>query len=159
MMSEDVTGSTGGTQHFFPFLRYAEVLLNYAEALNEAGQTTDAYEPMRQIRERAGLLPANLPTGLNQEQMRKYIRDERRIELAYEDHRFWDIRRWKVGASTYATVLTGMKIIKNANGTYSYEKINIPKPISVFIEPKMNLLPIPAIQVNISDKLFQNPGW
>jgi len=91
--------------------------------------------------------------------MRNYIRDERRIELAYEDHRFWDIRRWKVGASTYATVLTGMKIIKNANGTYSYEKINLPKPISVFIEPKMNLLPIPAIQVNISDKLIQNPGW
>ncbi|NQX41589.1 Starch-binding associating with outer membrane [Pedobacter steynii] len=159
MMSEDVTGSTGGTQHFFPFLRYAEVLLNYAEALNESGQTTDAYEPMRQIRERAGLSPAALPAGLNQEQMRKFIRDERRIELAFEDHRFWDIRRWKIGASTYGTILRGMKIIKNANGTYSYEKFDLPKPASVFVEPKMNLLPIPAVQVNISDKLIQNPGW
>ncbi len=159
MMSEDVTGSTGGTEHFFPFMRYAEVLLNYAEALNESGQTTLAYAPMKEIRDRAGLSPADLPAGLSQEQMRKYIRDERRIELAFEDHRFWDIRRWKIGASTYGTVLTGMKITKNANGSFTYEKFNLPKPASVFIEPKMNLLPIPATQVNISDKLIQNPGW
>ncbi|MCX2452054.1 RagB/SusD family nutrient uptake outer membrane protein [Pedobacter sp. PLR] len=159
MMSEDVTGTTGGTEHFFPFLRYAEILLNYAEALNESGKTMEAYEPMREIRDRAGLNPAALPSGLTMEQMRKFIRDERRIELAYEDHRFWDIRRWKIGASTYGTVLKGIKIIKIANNTYSYEKVNLAKPASVFIEPKMNLLPIPATQVNISDQLIQNPGW
>ncbi|WP_316792675.1 RagB/SusD family nutrient uptake outer membrane protein [Pedobacter frigoris] len=158
MMSEGVTGTTGGAQHFFPFLRYAEVLLNYAEALNESGKTAEAYAPMALIRQRAGLVPFELPSGLTQEQMRKFIRDERRIELSYEDHRFWDIRRWKIGASTYGKPLRGMKIVKTGATTYTYEEFDFTKP-SVFIEPKMNLLPIPQQQINISTKLIQNPEW
>ncbi len=113
---------------------------------------------MALIRERAGLVPFDLPAGLSKDQMQKYIRDERRIELSYEDHRFWDIRRWKIGASTYGKPIRGMKIVKTGATTYTYEEFDLIKP-SVFIEPKMNLLPIPQTQINISTKLIQNPGW
>ncbi|UKJ06742.1 RagB/SusD family nutrient uptake outer membrane protein [Solitalea lacus] len=164
MMSEDVTGSTGGAEHYFPFLRYAEVLLNYAEALNENGQTAEAYAPMAEIRKRAGLNPFNLPTGLTQDQMRTYIRDERRIELAFEEHRFYDIRRWKILPDTYCKPLR-MMVVTPKSGTitplgtnYTYEERDFVKPPCPYND-NMYLLPIPQSQINISSNLKQNPGW
>lgn len=157
MMTEDA----GSAQHFFPFLRYAEVLLNYAEALNESGQTALAYDPIIQIRKRAGIdagadVKYGLKAGMSQNEMRVIIRDERRVELSYEEHRFWDIRRWKIGPETYGKNLTGMKIVKTGS-TYTYEEFTLTKP-SVWL-PGMNLMPIPQTQINISAKLIQNPKW
>ncbi len=78
-----------------PVFRVNEMLLTYAEALNEfAGPTTDAYDAVNKIRTRSGM--PNLPTGLSQSQFRDRVRNERDIELAFEDHRFNDIRRWKI---------------------------------------------------------------
>jgi hypothetical protein len=167
-MSEDVTGTTGGAQHFFPFLRYGEVLLNYAEAQNEALATPDAsiYDALIALRTRAGIAAGTdgkygLKPNMTQAEMRQIIRDERRIELSFEDHRFWDIRRWKIGASTYGKPLRAMKITNTGTATnfiYTYQEFDLTKP-SVFIDPAMNLLPIPQTQINISKKLIQNPGW
>jgi hypothetical protein len=164
-MSEDVTGTTGGAQHFFPFLRYGEVLLNYAEAQNESLGAPDAsvYNALIAIRTRAGITPGTdskygLKISMTKEEMRDVIRNERRIELSFEDHRFWDIRRWKIGASTYGKPLRGMRIDKTGATTYTYKEFDLTKP-SVFIEPTMNLLPIPQTEINISKKLIQNPGW
>ena len=81
----------------FPYFRYAEILLNYAEARNEASSTPDqsVYDAINQVRARAGQ-PA-LPDGLTKDEMRKRIKNERRVELFMEEHRFYDLRRWLDG--------------------------------------------------------------
>jgi hypothetical protein len=73
-------------------------LLNYAEAKNEAsGPDASVYSAINAIRKRAGM--PDLEAGLSKDQMRAKIRNERRIELAFEEHRFFDIRRWKIAES------------------------------------------------------------
>jgi hypothetical protein len=80
----------------WPIFRLAEFYLNYAEALNEAqGPTSEAYDAVNTIRNRSGL--PNLPGGLTQAEFRERVRHERTIELAFEEHRLWDIRRWEIG--------------------------------------------------------------
>jgi hypothetical protein len=74
----------------FPILRYAEVLLNYAEALNELGRSSDALVPLNEVRERAGLAPIS---NSSQGDLREMIYHERRIELVFEGHRFFDLKR------------------------------------------------------------------
>lgn len=79
------------TQRCYPMIRYAEILLIYAEALNEySGPTQEVYSVVEAIRERAGLNPYQLPLGLTQEQMRAVIQHERQVEFAFEEQRFWD---------------------------------------------------------------------
>lgn len=88
--------------------RMAELYLNLAEAENEAnGPTAIAYDAVNTIRNRA-LMPS-LPAGLTKEQMRDRIHRERRVELAIEEHRFWDVRRWKILDKT-DKIATGMRI-------------------------------------------------
>lgn len=86
-------------------IRYAEVLLNLAEAANEVGNTAEAYPLLTVIRARAGIDPGGdnlygLKEGMDQNEMRQAIRLERQIELAYEGKRFWDLRRWRAFEST-----------------------------------------------------------
>lgn len=76
-----------------PIIRYGEVLLNLAEALNEAGQSSAALAPLNQVRSRAGVAPI---TDTNQASLRSIIRRERRLELAFEGHRFFDLARWGI---------------------------------------------------------------
>uniref|UniRef100_UPI003593659A RagB/SusD family nutrient uptake outer membrane protein n=1 Tax=Persicitalea sp. TaxID=3100273 RepID=UPI003593659A len=76
-----------------PIIRYAEVLLNLAEALNEQGQSDKALVPLNQIRSRAKLAPI---TDTNQSTLREIIRKERRKELIFEGHRFFDLARWGI---------------------------------------------------------------
>lgn len=145
--------------HNYPIIRYAEVLLNYAEAMNEAfsaevdglGNGKTAKWAIDQIRDRA--LQPPLPSGLNKEEMRLRIKRERRIELAFEEHRFWDVRHWKDDQSQKQVWL--QIIEKDADGklTFSREKRN-----RVFEAPKMFLMPIPFEQV-ANGSYEQNPGW
>lgn len=79
----------------FLILRYAEVLLNYAEAQNEAGNTTEAAGAITEIRERAGIVPS-APPAADQASLRELIRSERRKELLFEGHRFYDLQRWGI---------------------------------------------------------------
>jgi hypothetical protein len=147
------------TQRCFPLIRYAEILLNRAEALNEfAGPTTVVYDLVSLIRKRAGLVPFQLPAGLTQDQMRQYIRTERRIELAYEEHRFWDVRRWKIAEQTDNRVLNGMQVTRLANGTFTYQVVPVRQH---YFRPAMYLFPIPQSEINKSAdrSLLQNPGW
>ena len=92
--------------------------------------------------------------------MRAVIQNERRVELAIEEHRYWDVRRWKIAENVSNKTLHGMKITRLGTGTpatYTYELINIRTP--VFIAPKWYLWPIPQSEVNKSAELLQNPGW
>lgn len=136
-------------------MRYAEVLLNYAEAQNEAsGPDASVYDAINQIRVRAR--QPNLPTGLNQAQMRERIRNERRIELAFEEHRFWDIRRWRLAEKVVNGPAHGIRITKVGN-TLNYERFIVEK--RVFDPAKHYLFPIPQSEMDKNKALQQNPGW
>ena len=103
----------------WPYFRYAEVLLNYAEAKNESLSVPDesVYNAVNEVRARSK--QPNLPTGLSKEEMRKRIKNERRVELLLEEHRFYDLRRWKDG-NVLAEPIMGMNIYNN-NITLKYE--------------------------------------
>jgi starch-binding outer membrane protein, SusD/RagB family len=145
-----------GTQPW-KYIRYGEVLLNYAEAQNEAvGPDASVYEAVNQIRRRAGM--PDLPMGLSQSDMRQRIRSERRIELSFEEHRFYDVRRWKIAAETENVPAYGINITKQANGTFKYERM-IGLDGRKF-EEKHYWMPIPISEIQASGgKLKQNPGY
>lgn len=135
--------------------RLSEIYLNYAEALNEASPgNADIKTYVDRVRTRAGL-PA-LPAGLSQAEMRERIRNERRVELAFEDHRGWDVRRWMQGPEYLGAPLRGVDITRNADGTFTYTPIVVENRV---FEPKMHLYPIPQGELNTSKGLIQNPGW
>ncbi|WP_042367177.1 RagB/SusD family nutrient uptake outer membrane protein [Bacteroides neonati] len=144
--------------HHFPTYRYAEVLLNYAEAMNEwkGPDYTDATHPLsardalNQVR-----LAANMKevVAVNQTEFRVKVRKERRIELAFEDHRFWDIRRWKEGKLVQN--IYGVKI-QNDNGILLYKKEKVQERVW---DDRMYLYPIPQNEIYVNNNLTQNPGW
>lgn len=103
----------------WPYIRYAEVLLNYAEAKNEelAAPDPSVYLAINEVRSRSG--QPDLPLGLSKIEMRERIKNERRIELLLEEHRFYDLRRWKDG-DVLAEPIMGMNIYDD-NVTLRYE--------------------------------------
>lgn len=156
--------------HSWIIYRYAEILLNYAEAINEAqGPTTEAYNAINQVRARAGM--PNLPTGLSQVEFRKRVRNERRIELAFEDHRYFDLRRWKsyydqtgsdeTGKPYHEQIynLYGVSVTTNNGVTqYTYGKDSNVGDVS-YTRSKNDLFPIPYAEVTKVPSLEQNSGW
>jgi len=161
-MGNFATNSTYTNQsHNFIIFRYAEIILNYAEALNEVGRTEDAVKQIILLRTRAGITAGantryGIPVGISQENMRTLIMNERRVELAFEEHRFWDIRRWKIAPTVLSGALNGTKITKNANNTFTYE--NIPVVTSVFTN-KLYHMPVPYAETTKNSQLLQNEGW
>lgn len=146
-----------GTQTWIYF-RYAEILLNYAEAQNEAvGPDASVYAAINAIRQRPSVMMPVLKAGLTQAQMREKIRNERRIELAFEEHRFYDVRRWKIANVTENAPANGIEIGKSGNAfTYKVKEALTGK---AFAE-KQYWLPIPRAEIQASNnKLEQNPGY
>ncbi|HWV64866.1 RagB/SusD family nutrient uptake outer membrane protein, partial [Chitinophaga sp.] len=138
-------------------IRYADIILMYAEAQNEySGPDAAVYAAVEKIRQRAGLSPYALPPGLLQAQMRDVVRNERRIELAFEEQRFWDIRRWKIAKAVYGTALHGVTITKNANGTFNYSPKVITTP---YFTDAMYLLPVAVKETQVNSGIEQNPGY
>lgn len=151
----------GGSSTSWKEIRLAEVLLNYAEAQNEANGGPDASveEAMFKVRNRAGL-PA-LPTGLNQEEMRERIMHERKVELAFEGHRYWDLRRWKLAETVlHNKYFHGMKVTINENGSKNYEVFEVNTlPKQTFL-PKHYLMPIHQAEIQKNPQLGgNNPGY
>jgi hypothetical protein len=155
--------------HGWPIFRFTEMLLNAAEAVNEAEGPGTALQYINQIRSRAGM--PNYPGSLSQAQLRDRIRNERRIELSFEDHRMWDVRRWKLydgitqsgetSLPRYQQVLNlyGVKI----TGTKTAPVFTYGRAETVFSRtfntPKNYVFPIPANEVKRAPNLKQNPGW
>jgi hypothetical protein len=96
----------------------------------------------------------DFPTGLSKEDFRTKLRNERRVELAFEDHRFWDVRRWKIGEETKQ--IKGVKVSVLSFGVYSYTEKIVENRVW---DEKMNLYPIPQNELFINSNLEQNPGW
>jgi len=142
----------------YVYLRYAEVLLNYAEALNEAeGPTGSVYVAANAVRTRAGM-PV-LPLNLTKDLMRARIRNERAVEFAFEDQRWWDVLRWKVGINIVTQPMKGMRITKTGT-TFSYTVYDLATNYQKSFLDYMHLYPIPQSEIFKSPgALKQNPGW
>jgi len=148
-----INNSVGNTTRVLPLIRYAEIALNFAEATNEAsGPTSEVYQAIESIRQRAGLRPYQLPTGMDQAQMRTVIQKERRLELAYEGFRFFDVRRWMIAEQTDNLEMHGMEVDRGPGIVY--------KPFNVRkhnFTKAMYLWPLPLSEIAKSPALLQNP--
>jgi starch-binding outer membrane protein, SusD/RagB family len=146
-----------GRQPWF-YIRYAEILLNYAEAQNEAvGPDASVYAAINSIRSRQSVNMPPVTPGLTQAQMREVIRRERRIELAFEEHRFYDVRRWKIAEETENKAAEGITVTKNGN-TFTYTRKVALSGRS--FAAKHYWLPIPRAEIQASNnQLEQNSGY
>lgn len=176
MTDESLDGSKGdygyGKGSFTQWveIRYAEVLLGLAESANEMGETEEAVAQLKVIRHRAGILPGEdnrygIPVEIGQTACRELIQNEYYIEFAFENKRYWDLRRWKLAHIKLSKKLTAMEIKKKIAGngivTYTYnrrdvrhDKTNQP----VFLE-KFYLLPLPVGERQKNPNLEQNEEW
>lgn len=135
------------------YFRYGEILLNYAEAKFELGDEDAARRYINMIRARAGMPPVDA-SGID---LRDRIRHERRIELAFEGHRFFDVRRWQILEEVSAKQILGMQIQKAANGEKSYG-IKVVAPVAYYAQHLK--LPIPRTEIDKSGgALTQNAGY
>jgi len=166
-------GLASPTNRCLPIIRFAEMLLDYAEASNELNGPTDSvYLSLELIRKRAGISPgttldiAGRPTyglaaGMSQAQMRTAIQNERRIELAYEGHRFFDVRRWLIADQAESQQEYGMQVDMNSTTgsnvvTLSYKPFAVRKHN---FSTRMYLWPFPQSEVGKGRGLIQNPGY
>ncbi|MDR1023255.1 MAG: RagB/SusD family nutrient uptake outer membrane protein [Prevotellaceae bacterium] len=159
--------SPSAPNHSCPIFRYGEILLNAAEAVNEAEGPANAYQYINDLRARVGMPPC---ASMTQEQLRDRIRNERRIELCFEDHRFFDERRWMIfeGQSASAEVglpyykqyynLYGVAVTTPDNPVYTYVAAQ-KHPTRTFNSPKNYFFPLPNDEVKRAPNLKQNPGW
>ena len=160
-----IPGSTTSYQHIVPLFRYEEVLLNYAEALLEAEKNPtykgmegeinydlSPLEAVNQVRNRVRM-PA-LSSDLDYASFQKRLRNERRVELAFEGHRFWDIRRWKIGKD--AKKVYGLTLSAKGNGTLNMERTLVQDRVW---EDKMYYYPIADFELFNNKNLIQNDGW
>lgn len=151
----------GNNDGWMRTMRLAELYLNYAEAANEAAAATApdaAVDAVNAVRARVGM--PGLPYGMAKDEFRTRVRNERRVELAYEGHRFYDVRRWKILDQT-DRVVTGIKVTKASDGTPTYERFVVSRRNAW--SDKWLRLPIPGDEVarllTQTGVNFQNPGW
>lgn len=165
-LTDNLNLVNGGTaQHNWIIFRYAEILLNYAEAMNEAygpdalpaGYPLTARQALKMIRDRASVsLPAVTVTSVAG--FRDAVKHERRIELAFEDHRYWDLLRWKDAETVLNRPVTGVSVTKSQTGTYSYQVFNA--ATRTFRSPAMYYYPFSRAEItNSKGTLEQNPGY
>ncbi len=142
----------------FQMFRYAEVLLSYAEAQNEAvGPDPSVYSALNQVRVRAEL-PALISGSLSQSEMRTAIAQERRVELYMEMKRYHDLIRTKT-AEVYLNGTSKAMRIDLVNGKWVYTVINAPAGSMLFVAAKNYLWPIPQSAIDRNKNLTQNPGY
>jgi len=142
----------------YTIYRYAEVLLSYAEAQNEAvGPDASVYAAVNAVKARSAL-PA-VAAGLSQDSMRTVLRRERRVEFAFEDKRWNDIRRWDIttkGPAVLTNPMLGMLIQPGPGGSLTYTEVNV---FNNSFSEYMNWMPIPEAAMEQNSKLVQNAGY
>ncbi|CAG5072714.1 hypothetical protein DYBT9623_04275 [Dyadobacter sp. CECT 9623] len=163
-------------------IRYAEVLMNMAEAANEIGKADEALAGMYKIRSRAGIEPgakANYGiTAITLPEIRKAIMDERLVEFAFEGQRFWDLRRWRVYTSTFNSFkdkyFHGLRVEWNGTAAdrpkglvdintiadkFTITEVRDYRPIVMLDEEKYSFFGIPKSTLDRSSKIEQNKSW
>ena len=144
----------GRTDDNWPVIRYADVLLMLAEAINEATGPATAFDYLNQVRTRAGLAPLS---GLDKATFRTRVLQERRMELAFENHRWFDLKRTKTPAEL-AAFMNAHGAKEKANPTVARGGIAFNALDYIYAENEY-VLPIPASQILINAKLTQNDGY
>ena len=149
--------------HTWITFRLGEFYLNYAEAvfryLGSADATSaefplSAREAASRTRARKSVNMPPFPTGMSNDEFWTKYKNERMVELAFEGHRFWDVRRWKE-ADKYFRSITEMKITRQTDGTFAYTR----KEVARQWDDKMYFFPIPQADKLKNPNLGQNPGW
>lgn len=137
-------------------LRYAEVLLTYAESkieMNDIDQSV--LDAINEVRGRTSVNMPAIPMGLNQMEMREIVRKERTIELAFEGTRLFDIRRWLIAENVMPGSVLGLTYIDTGGN-----EITVDPGVNLSFNPSRDYLwPIPARQRDFNPNLAQNPGW
>ncbi|MBK0384137.1 RagB/SusD family nutrient uptake outer membrane protein [Pedobacter sp. SD-b] len=152
-------------QHNWVVFRYAEVLLNYAEAMNEAygadnnnGYTKTARQAINEVRARSNMPAINIAATTSKDGFRVAVKHERRIELAFEGHRYWDLLRWKDAETVLNQPIIGVKVTKVSSNVWTYQKINA--ATRKFDASKNYYYPFSRTEiVNSKGALVQNPGY
>ncbi|MDR0543351.1 MAG: RagB/SusD family nutrient uptake outer membrane protein [Dysgonamonadaceae bacterium] len=155
--------NSGGLYKFFVIFRYAEILLNYAEAMNEAygattvpaGYTLSALDALNAVRTRVGMPKFENNKPVDYENVKEGIRHERRIELCFEGHRYWDLKRWKLAEQVLNAPVHGIEITGNGTKIDSWREFEVEKRV---FTPNMYLYPIPYSEL-LKTKMMQNEGW
>ncbi|PXY02523.1 RagB/SusD family nutrient uptake outer membrane protein [Marinifilum breve] len=143
-----------GAIHFI-LIRYAEILLTYAEAKIENDDIDQSvYDAINEVRQRPDVNMPLITTGKSKEQLRTIVRRERRVELAFEGLRLMDIRRWKIAENVMPGVPEGLTYTDPNSG----EELTLSWGERTFNPNKHYLWPIPQTEIDISH-LEQNPGW
>lgn len=159
----DISASsgTGGKRHSWITFRLGEFYLNYAEAvfryfgsadMSDEEFTMSARQAVNVVRNRSDVKMPGLPEGLSASDFWTRYKRERMVELAFEGHRFWDIRRWKEGG---ITSIDRLEITKNANNSFTYKRVEK----QLVWEDKMYFFPIPDSEIRKNTNLTQNTGW
>lgn len=162
-----------GQPHAWVIYRYAEILMNYAEAKAEADgrPSVEALDAVNQIRTRANMPPYTVDVVPTLEEFRRRLRNERRVEFSFEDHRYFDVRRWKLydGVTAeneltkprYEQLLNmyGVEVrISGSRVRYTYAP-NSNLEVRSYMTPKNHFFPIPFNEIQKAPNLGQNPGW
>jgi len=138
-----------------PLMRYAEILLNFAEATNESiGPIDKVYQAVEAVRQRAGLRPYQLPLNLSQDSMRTAIQTERQLEFAFEGIRFFDVRRWLIAGQTESQEMHGMEVDRSSAAGTVYKPFPVRKHN---FTNAMYLWPLPLGEIAKNPALLQNP--
>lgn len=141
--------------------RYAEVLLSYAEAKIESGQIdATVYSALNLIRNRAGMPNVDQTVYNNQATLRTLVRRERRVELAMEGLRYYDIQRWQIGPQVMNGWTYGARMgtVNPVTGEYTITGDSLIVENRVFA-PKNYLWPVPQSEIDLDKNLIQNPGF
>lgn len=146
--------TNGSSQHWIA-IRYAEVLLNYAEAAVELGKISQARTALNEIRSRAGIAEVN-----DGEVTVDKVRHERLVELGFESHSLWDFKRWRLTESLYNNKPVGvLKPFYDVRAeAYRFEKSTVPNAFKTFVQSSYYTA-IPASELAANPKLVQNPGY
>ncbi len=140
----------------FIVIRYAEMLLTYAEAKVEANDIDQSvYDAINEVRARGDVNMPAIETGKTQDEMRTVVRRERRVELAFEALRLFDIRRWKIAEDVIPGIPEGLTYTDTDTGE---ETMITPGTSRKFDADKDYLWPIPQSEIDVSG-IEQNPGW
>lgn len=139
------------------YYRYAEMLLNYAEAQYYLGHEDIARTYINKVRSRTSVQMPAIPATVTGTALLGKIRNERRIELAFEGHRYFDVRRWKIAEATEIKPMLGMMVTKDAvTGVKTYSSLRLPISRPVTFDSKFYLLPIPRTEIEKSQNSFPN---
>jgi len=139
------------------FIRYSEIVLNYAEACIGLGQDAEARTYINMIRKKA-YMPDVTESG---DALKLRYQNERRIELVFENHRFFDVRRWKIGPDAYHP-MHGVDVVYKLNPDHTTATIPTITPVQITTgtwDDKAYFLPIARSEMNKNTKLVQNPGY